>query len=307
MVLAAMLWYSAHCQELYTVEYLGLADGLPTLNINAVAQDSLGLIWFASFGTGLIRYDGSSFKVFDHSPESQLRLNNNHLRDIIVDRKGRLWVANNAGIDIVQPSTLQLVQFVPLAGNDESLRGQACSLCLTPDGDIWVAAYNKGVFCFRRGDPNRLELVQEIPEAIYINQTSNARIYCISAKGEIYCYNNGRFVPIKYHLNPLYADKAQIKPVENPEGLLVGFRLLLPDGLTNDFQIDLLTEQLIPGLPSKGITVHTSSVMIQKMLETASPLNRAALYEHAFKNSIDNQGIIWVAPEYGGVFKLNGS
>ena len=118
LFLSIMLWNTTYCQRTHIVEYLGFAEGLPSLNINGVAQDSQGLIWFAAFGTGLIRYDGSKFKIFNHSIESKPRLTSNHLRDIIVDKKGYLWIANNAGIDIVDPKSLKLIKFIPLAGND---------------------------------------------------------------------------------------------------------------------------------------------------------------------------------------------
>ncbi len=44
----------------------GVADGLPSGPVYAVTQDRHGLMWFAT-ASGLVRYDGVSFRVFRHA------------------------------------------------------------------------------------------------------------------------------------------------------------------------------------------------------------------------------------------------
>jgi len=298
-----MLWNTTYCQRTHIVEYLGFAEGLPSLNINGVAQDSQGLIWFAAFGTGLIRYDGSRFKIFNHSIESKPRLTNNHLRDIIVDKKGYLWIANNAGIDIVDPKSLKLIKFIPLAGNDEADEGQVHSMCLTPEGDLWLAAYNKGVYRFLNCDPNRLEFVQDIAEAIYINQSPTGHIYCFSSLSELYVLENNHFIPSNFIVLPQQKKWSAIKPIENEDGKLTGFRWIAPDKTTKPYRLNLTTNLFEPGLPVDGITVLTSIAIRQQIQKTASPLDES-LIGTSFRNFKDKQGIIWAAPAYGGVFKL---
>lgn len=63
LFMAMMLCTLMHGQKQYVLEYLGFADGLPSLNVDGITQDSNGLIWIASFHTGLVRYDGTTFKV----------------------------------------------------------------------------------------------------------------------------------------------------------------------------------------------------------------------------------------------------
>lgn len=52
---------SAPAQE--RVRNLTTADGLPNRYVNAVAQDSLGFMWFGT-SDGLARYDGRRFVVY---------------------------------------------------------------------------------------------------------------------------------------------------------------------------------------------------------------------------------------------------
>ena len=50
----------------YNFDVKGPQDGLTT-NINDIAQDSFGLIYFAT-GQGFMRYDGSEFLKYSNNP-----------------------------------------------------------------------------------------------------------------------------------------------------------------------------------------------------------------------------------------------
>jgi len=63
-------------QAPYTVEHLGQAEGLPSQKIRAVAQDQHGLMWFAAYGAGLIRFDGWNYTLYNTEPNSVPRLGN---------------------------------------------------------------------------------------------------------------------------------------------------------------------------------------------------------------------------------------
>lgn len=300
---ATMIWCAAHAQSPYVVEYLGFADGLPSINIDAVAQDSQGLIWFASFGTGIIRYDGSTFKTLNRSQESEPALSSNHVRDVIIDYKGRLWVAHHSGIDILEPKTLKIIDRLPLYGLDNSVKGKASCLYLDKTGNIWVATYNKGVFRFLNSDPKQGSLVDTLPEALYINQTPDGKVHCVSTLNGIYTFKKDHFeVTLSGFISPEEGNSV-IKPIENSEGELTGFRSYSEE-TSSPYRYDLEKRQFLPGSPEDGITVLLSPLIRQKMLEIESPKAKNHLFYHPFRTFKDNQGVIWVAPQYGGVFKL---
>jgi ligand-binding sensor domain-containing protein len=59
-------------------------DGLPGGVIRAVLQDRAGYLWIGSFGGGLSRYDGHSFKP--------LELTSRRVQSVIEDLEGNLWI-----------------------------------------------------------------------------------------------------------------------------------------------------------------------------------------------------------------------
>lgn len=68
---------------------------LPGPAITSVFQDSDGFIWFAVYGTGLVRYDGQKMEVFTH--EDGL---SPYIFSITQDVTGRLWLGEQEGISV---------------------------------------------------------------------------------------------------------------------------------------------------------------------------------------------------------------
>ena len=63
-------------------------NGLPTSEANVICQTKNGFIWIGSY-SGLIRYDGSTFELFDAS------LGVSSVVSLYEDSRGRLWIGTN--------------------------------------------------------------------------------------------------------------------------------------------------------------------------------------------------------------------
>jgi len=290
-------------EESYVVEHLSLEDGLPWINIDAVTQDHQGLMWMASFNNGLARYDGSRFRVFDHKPDSKPCLSSNRIKDIITDTEGRIWIAHHEGIDILLPQSLEITHRIPLTHHDGRASGQVNSLYLAPNGDIWATVFEAGVFRFRGGDPNQLSFVSEILGETYINQTSSGQIVCVSYITGMQVFDGDSFRPVFPSYQ--YQDTAYslIRPIEDENGIMVGLWLILPDETVEVYRFEG-GENLVSGLPDDGITPYVSKQIRDVIRGTQSPKAKNPLLRHPLRIFKDNLGVIWVAPIYGGVFKL---
>ena len=75
----------------------GMAEGLPSSNIDAVAQDGHGYVWVAT-ESGLARYDGSRFRVWRHDPRDPRSLATAPLATLMVDAQGQLWGGSREGL-----------------------------------------------------------------------------------------------------------------------------------------------------------------------------------------------------------------
>jgi signal transduction histidine kinase/CheY-like chemotaxis protein/ligand-binding sensor domain-containing protein len=70
------------------------ADGLAHQVVRDISRDSAGAVYFATWGGGLSRYDGLTWKTFSTSDG----LLDNSLRAIDFDGKGGIWIASSFGI-----------------------------------------------------------------------------------------------------------------------------------------------------------------------------------------------------------------
>ncbi len=95
--LASILPYQLSAQELpfrhFTTD--NEINPLPNPAVTALFQDKTGYIWFAVYGTGLVRYDGRQMEVF-----TPLEGMSTYVFSIEQDGMGRLWVGSTEGLRI---------------------------------------------------------------------------------------------------------------------------------------------------------------------------------------------------------------
>ncbi len=75
---------------------LGVAEGLPSSSINALARDRAGYLWIAT-PDGLARYDGVGFRLWRHAPDDPSGLPGNIVQALHIDAQDRVWVATEFG------------------------------------------------------------------------------------------------------------------------------------------------------------------------------------------------------------------
>jgi ligand-binding sensor domain-containing protein/signal transduction histidine kinase/CheY-like chemotaxis protein len=82
--------------ELPRFRVLGVADGLPSSSVLALARDRSGYVWIATLD-GLARYDGVGFRIWRHVPGDPRALPGNNVQALHVDAQDRVWVATEFG------------------------------------------------------------------------------------------------------------------------------------------------------------------------------------------------------------------
>lgn len=87
-----------------------MSNGMPSNFVDDVFRDHAGFIWISTRGGGLLRYDGYSFLTLGIGGETAFRLRSNSCRNVAEDHYGRLWVAFDEGVQVIdlragQPET----------------------------------------------------------------------------------------------------------------------------------------------------------------------------------------------------------
>ncbi|MDE1895152.1 MAG: hybrid sensor histidine kinase/response regulator, partial [Xanthomonadaceae bacterium] len=117
----------------------GTAEGMPSTSVYAMVQDRDGAIWFGTKG-GLARFDGVRFKIYRHAEDDPGSLFDNGISSVLIDRRGRLWVAGlNAGLNRYDAATGKFLHWGHDAGDPSSLASdRVWAMAQGADGDIWV-------------------------------------------------------------------------------------------------------------------------------------------------------------------------
>ncbi|NJD88425.1 MAG: regulator [Betaproteobacteria bacterium] len=112
--------------------------------IVALAVDRDGVVWAGTWGAGLSRYDGKSWKTWTTAEG----LPGNHVSMLHVDKSGALWVGTNNGL-----AQMQAGKFPVLTVKDGLFANTVFSMVSTPSDGIWVGSFG-GVAHVRRPRPH---------------------------------------------------------------------------------------------------------------------------------------------------------
>lgn len=126
-------------------ERYGLEQGLPSSEVQALAQDQDGYLWMGT-RDGLARWDGVSFTVYRHRPGDPDSLPGNDVQALAVDRSNRLWIGVvDGGLAWLDADRARFRRWPaspaadPLGGDD------VWSIAEGREGALWVGTYGGGL------------------------------------------------------------------------------------------------------------------------------------------------------------------
>jgi ligand-binding sensor domain-containing protein/signal transduction histidine kinase/DNA-binding response OmpR family regulator len=117
-------------------------------NIAALAEDYNHHIWIGTQKSGVDRYDKSSnqFTHFTHNATDSTSIIHNMIRNILLDRTGKLWIGTQEGLSILDPATGKCTSFRHDEENKKSLTQNSIhSIFQDTYGAIWIGTYFGGI------------------------------------------------------------------------------------------------------------------------------------------------------------------
>jgi ligand-binding sensor domain-containing protein len=80
-------------------KHLTTESGLAQNWIKCIYQDSYGYLWFGTGGSGVNKYDGYEFKLYNNDLLNRNSLSNNWINTIYEDKEKRLWIGTQHGLN----------------------------------------------------------------------------------------------------------------------------------------------------------------------------------------------------------------
>lgn len=97
---------------------LSVEHGLAQSAVQDMVQDDAGFLWVGT-QYGLSRFDGYRFRNFRHESDNPDTLSHSRIMSLHLGGDGKLWVGSVAGINRLDPQTLEIERVVPLAAPGE--------------------------------------------------------------------------------------------------------------------------------------------------------------------------------------------
>jgi two-component system sensor histidine kinase ChiS len=118
------------------------------------AQDLDGIIWIGTYGGGLVALDPLTHKieVFRHDRQNSNSVNNNSIRNLLVDRSNNLWICGYyTGISVYDKKTKQFSHYRHNTSNPYSIASDwVQTIFMDKQGTIWLNTF-KGLNRYDRG------------------------------------------------------------------------------------------------------------------------------------------------------------
>lgn len=184
--------------------YLRTNEGLYNGEINAIAQDHSGKMWFATW-TGLANYNGFDFRFFKPELGNPKSLADKKTHRILIDSENDLWLASLSGVSMYDRNT---DVFYPVA-----LEGH-----LTNDYYVNNIYESKG------------SILIHTSAGIYLVDQKNKSRSGLTAK-RLYLFENGNRVDDYVHYMNVFEDKLFLvsnRDIYNPDRILIGEINLTP-------------------------------------------------------------------------------
>jgi len=142
------LWIGTRNMGLFVLRNKKLTNILPNINVTNIYQDSKGLIWVCSNGSGLFQIFGKNIRNFQNNRVNTLSLSSNDVRDCCEDKVGNIWIATFNGLNKYESSSGKFSNFTANSAPDGLTHSSIYSVIKDHQGNIWVGTYFGGVNYF---------------------------------------------------------------------------------------------------------------------------------------------------------------
>jgi len=123
----------------------------PSSNVvTAIFEDRQGVLWVGTDGGGLNRLDRASGRYIPYAsaenrslnPDAPPGLSNDRVWSVLEDHTGRLWIATQDGLNLLDPTRENIYQYHVIPGDSQSLIDDAVyDLYQDRSGVVWVATF----------------------------------------------------------------------------------------------------------------------------------------------------------------------
>ncbi len=274
--------------------YLSVSDGLVSPTVNAVMQDSYGLMWIGTTN-GLQKYDGYKFQTFKNIPGNTTSLQNNNIWSLLEDANHDIWVSNSKGVSkyIRQKNEFKNYEFASIFNFTANSEVAGFKFLKDSQNRLWANTLGAQLVQYDSVNDEWRRAKYDMPNVADADHLGPSLAIIEDLQGTLWLGSNA------YGLMRMAKNENAFKPVAKE--LLGGLDLLQDNGVTALY-VDSTNTLWIT--TRNGVYKYNSKTDAFKTIKEYEPQPDV----WANWNSIlpDPQGNIWIANNFRGMLKFEG-
>ena len=273
--------------EYYNFSKLNTYTGLSHNQVNAILKDADGFVWFGTM-SGLNRYDGYSCRIFRKNYNDSASLPDNNILSLYELPHKKMWVLTTAGPCIYDSYTEKFdADYYGYLQSIGLPSGPVFNIIKGKDGRYWFLYDNLDLFLYsateKKAKSFRQNLnIKNLERITSIEETKDGRLWLV--------YQNGFLQQYDISLNKISFSTTALQNLnkgKNPYNIFID----------NEGDIWLWT------LNKGAFLVRPKYNSILQFNENSSP---SRLNTNLISQIVqDNNGLIWVATDHGGINLIN--
>jgi len=264
----------------YQFKHLEVSDGLSNNSVNTICKDRDGFMWFGTT-TGLNRYDGYTFKIYQHAENDPGSLPDNYITDIVEMPDGRFWINTGRGYVLFDKERDCFITDVTGFMKNLESGGVPEQVFVDREGNTCLSVAGEGCYRYKEGGKRLFFSYVEhsLPEH-GVTQIAEC------SDGLLLIYNIGLLVCLDRATLAIKWKSDEIKKY-------------IPAGKTIEFSLFVDRDNCIWAYSLMGIWAYDCGTKSWRTDLTGIWSSRPDVIIHAVAQDIE--GRIWVGKDYDGI------
>ena len=264
----------------YLFKHLEVSDGLSNNSVNTIYKDRDGFMWFGTTA-GLNRYDGYTFKVYQHAEDELGSLPDNYITDIVEMPDGRFWINTARGYVLFDKERDCFITDVTGFMKNLESWGVPEQVFVDREGNTWLSVAGEGCYRYKEGGKRLFFSYTEhsLPE-YGVTQMAEC------SDGILLIYNTGLLVCLDRSTLAVKWQSDEIKKY-------------IPEGKKIELSLFVDRDNCIWAYSLMGIWVYDCGTKSWRTDLTGIWSSRPDVIIHTVAQDIE--GRIWVGKDYDGI------
>jgi len=272
----------------------------PSSAFESICEDQEGRLWLGSYEKGVSIFDKYENLVISFEEEAGgISLFDNHIRSLLCDRSGNIWIGTEYGMYKYNPEIKSLDHF-----NLGDLESKEPAWCIVEDlmedseGKLWIATWSEGLFLFDNNS-NSLKNLREFDGNPYTQQGNQIKTIFQDNLGYIWIgtWEDGLYMT-RYENEKLTIERTYLYDDYDSQSISGNIIYSINQDFNNNIWV---------GTPY-GLTIIEGSYsekphFIREVYRYGS--EKGLCNNEVWKIVKDRSGLMWIATLEGGVNKVH--